>query len=261
MPNTGGVDSLPSPRVHLCEVVRTRQVTPRVQRVTVGGCGLAGFPVAGADAFAYLLLPPAGRDEMTIGLDFDWGQVRTMPRAERPRGAYYSVRHHRPDALEIDLDVVRHDDGVAAGWAVSAAPGDKAALWGPRVLFRPPEDTAWTLLVADDTGVPAMLSILDHLAADHRVLAVAEVADPAEVRAVQPGPCVDLRWVCRDRGARALDVVRSLRLPAGPGYAWGGGEHAWIQELDDVVADTHGLDAERRSFTSYWRHDRPTGLR
>lgn len=261
MPTDIGTEALPSPRVHFCEVVRTRKITPRVQRVTVGGCGLAGFPVAGADAFAYLLLPPAGRDEMSIGLDFDWGQVRSMPREERPRGAYYSIRHHRADALEIDLDVVCHDDGIAAGWAMAATPGDKAALWGPRVLFRPPEHTAWALLVADDTGVPAMLSILEHLPIDHRVLAVAEVTDPAEIRDVQSEPCADLRWVCRSRDEGAADVLRSLRLPPGRGYAWGGGEQAWIQQLDQVVADVHGLAAEQRSLTSYWRQNQPTGLR
>lgn len=251
---------LPPPRTHFCEVVRTRAVTPLVQRVTLGGCGLAGFPVAGGDAFAYLLLPPPGRTDMTIGPDFDWSQVRSMPRADRPRGAYYSVRHHRPEVLEIDLDIVRHDDGTASGWAADAAPGDKAALWGPRVRYAPPDDAAWTVLVADDTGVPAMLSILEHLPPDHRTVAVAEVADAAEVRAVEVGPCVDLRWACRAGGAKAVDALRALRLPRGPGYAWGGGEHAWIQEVQDVLGEVHGVDDRRRSLTSYWRRDRPTGL-
>ena len=252
---------LPPPRVHLCEVVRTRRVTPMVQRVTVGGCGLAGFPVAGGDAFAYLLLPPAGRSDMSIGLDFDWGQVRSMPKADRPRGAYYSVRHHRPDALEIDLDIVCHDNGIASGWAAGASPGDKAALWGPRVLFRLPDDAEWTLLLADDTGVPAMLSILEHLPADHPVTAVAEVATPAEVRVIERSSSIDLRWACRDRGERATNLLRNLRLPPGPGYTWGGGEHAWIQQLDTTIGEVHGIDADRRSLTSYWRRDQPTGLR
>jgi NADPH-dependent ferric siderophore reductase len=257
---TGVPDALPPPRVHLCEVVRTRRITPSVQRVTLGGRGLAGFPVAGADAFAYLLLPPARRDDMTIGVDFDWSHVRSMPKAERPRGAYYSVRHHRPDAFEVDLDIVCHDDGIASGWAATADRGQQAALWGPRVLFDLPPDAAWTLLAADDTGVPAMLSILEHVPVDHRVVAVAEVAGPAEVRDIEPGPCVDLRWLCRERGERAIDVVRALRLPPGPGYAWGGGEHAWIQAVEDA-AEIHGIEPDRRSFTSYWRRDRPTGLR
>lgn len=253
--------TLPPPRTHLCEVVRTREITPLVHRVTVGGCGIAGFTVAGRDAFAYLLLPPQGRTEMTIGIDFDWSQVRSMPKPDRPRGAYYSIRHHRPDVLEIDLDIVRHDGGVASGWAATAAPGDKVALWGPRVLFAPPDDTACTLLVADDTGVPAMLSILDHLPADHPVIAIAEVAGAAEVRDVDLSPSVDLRWVCRDGRGSATDVVRDLQLPSGPTYAWGAGEHDWIQELESLVGGIHGVGAERRSLTSYWRRDRPTGLR
>jgi len=256
----GGADALPPPRVHLCEVVRTRQVTPLVQRVTVGGPGLADFPVAGGDAFAYLLLPPAGRDVMSIGLDFDWGDVRTMPKEDRPRGAYYSVRHHRPDVQEIDLDIVQHDHGTASGWAATAVPGDEAALWGPRVLFALPDDAAWTLLVADDTGVPAMLSVLEHLPADHPVVAVAEVADADEVRHLEPGPCVVLHWARRDVGGCAIDVVRDLQLPPAPGYAWGGGEHALIRELEEIIGDVHGIDAAHRSLTAYWRRDRPTGL-
>lgn len=254
-------DALPPPRVHLCEVVRTGRVTPSVHRVTLGGCGLARFPVAGADAFAYLLLPPAGRHDLTIGLDFDWGQVRSMPKDARPRGAYYSVRDHRPEVLEIDLEIVAHDGGAASGWAAAAGPGDEAALWGPRVLFAPPAESGWTLLVADDTGVPAMLSILEHLPADHPVIAIAEVSGAAEVREVDTGPSVDLRWLCRDEGERAADVVGRLRPPAGPGYAWGGGEHAWVGALEDLVAEVHGIDSEHRSLTSYWRRDRPTGLR
>lgn len=252
---------LPPPRTRVCEVLRTRPVTRRVQRVTLAGPGLADFPAAGLDAFAYLLLPPAGRADLTIGADFDWSQVRSMPEDERPRGAYYSVRHHRPEVGEVDLDIVVHADGVASGWAATAAPGDPVALWGPRVLFDPPGDAAWVLLAVDDTGVPAMCSILEHLPAGLHVVAVAEVADAEEVRAVDPAPCVDLRWALRDRGERAIDVVGGLRLPPVPGYVWGGGEHAWIQAVEDLVGTVHGIDAGRRSLTSYWRRDRPTGLR
>lgn len=250
---------LPAPRTHLCQVVRTRRITPLVQRVTVGGPGLARFPVAGRDAFAYLLLPPAGRSAMSIGIDFEWSQVRAMPEQDRPRGAYYSVRHHRPEALEVDLDIVLHDGGAASAWAATAAPGDPAALWGPRVLFAPPDGVDWVLLAADDTGVPAMLSILDGLPADLTVFAVAEVAGAGEVRPGEVGTGVEVRWVCRDGGGRAAEVIAALPRPAGDGYAWAGGEHDWIAGLGEVVGDVHGIDAGRRCLTSYWRRDRPTG--
>lgn len=185
-----------------------------------------------------------------------------MPRHERPRGAYYSVRHHRPRDHELDLDIVVHEGGAASAWASDAGPGDPAALWGPRVLFQPPDDTAWLLLVADDTGVPAMLSILEHVPATVPVIAVAEVADAAEVRSVDPRPGIDLRWLCRDDlDSTACQVLRSVAVPEGPGYAWGGGEHQWIQDLDLFVHGELDLPPERRSFTSYWRQGSPTGLR
>lgn len=250
------------PHTYLTRVVRTCMLTPRVRRITLGGAGLGRFPAVGADSFAYLLLPPAGRRELTVGPGFEWADVRAMPRAARPRGAYYSVRHHRPDDHELDLDIVIHDGGVASGWASDAGPGDAAALWGPRVLFRPPDDTDWLLLLADDTGVPAMLSILEHLASPVPVVAIAEVAAADEVRAVAVAPTVDLRWLCRDDlGPTTCQVLRTLSRPDGTGYAWGGGEHAWIQELDRLLAVEHDLGEEQRSLTSYWRRGSRTGLR
>lgn len=262
MLNTQGSTVVAAPQTYLTRVVRTCMITPRVRRITLGGAGLGRFPTVGADEFVSLLLPPAGRSDLTVGPGFEWADVRAMPRSERPRGAYYSVRHHRPADHELDLDIVIHDGGAASTWAADAGPGDPAALWGPRVLFRPPDDTAWLLLLADDTGVPAMLSILEHLVSPVPVVAIAEVATAGEVRAVELPPTVDLRWLCRDDlGPTTCQVVRTLRRPDGPGYAWGGGEHTWTRELDRLLALQHDMGDEQRSLTSYWRRGSRTGLR
>ena len=102
MPNTRDADAFP--RVHLCEVVRTRQVTPMVQRVTLGGCGLAGFPAVGADAFAYLLLPPAGRSALP---DRVAGLVRRLPGLRAARLAV--PLDPDPLVLAKELEVVGGD--------------------------------------------------------------------------------------------------------------------------------------------------------
>ncbi|MFP3905898.1 MAG: siderophore-interacting protein [Acidimicrobiales bacterium] len=262
MPNANAVEALPTPRTWLVQVVHSHMITPRARRLVLGAPDLADFPNLGADQFAYLLLPPAGRTELTVDTGFQWSDVRAMPRHQRPRGAYYSLRHVRPAQGEIDLDIVMHDGGRASDWATDARVGDPAALWGPRVLFRPPDDVDWFVLMADDTGVPAMLSILDHLPADRPVIALAQVADADEIRPVTPRPHLDLRWFCPlDPGPSLAEALASLTLPEGTGYAWGGGERGWIQLLDRILADDHGLAASQRSLTGYWRHGVATSLR
>ena len=44
-----------------------------------------------------------------------------------------------------------------------ARPGDPVALWGPRTAYAPPAGTDWYLLVADETGLPAVAAILESL--------------------------------------------------------------------------------------------------
>jgi NADPH-dependent ferric siderophore reductase len=50
----------------------------------------------------------------------------------------YTVRRHRPEAGEIDVDVVLHDQpGPASRWAAEAPLGSDVGYAGPRVDFTP----------------------------------------------------------------------------------------------------------------------------
>lgn len=70
------------------------------------------------------------------------------------------------------LDLIREladDHGTALGVVLhdlnqAATVADRVVLLAEgRVRSAGPPDAAWTLLVADDTAVPAMLSVLEHL--------------------------------------------------------------------------------------------------
>src|SRR5690606_35241220 len=97
--DTTELDAIPT---FVAEVVAVQQNAPRMKRITVGGDDLARFVPKGPDQFLYLLLPPPGREELTVGTDFNWTAYREMPEEERPVGAYYTVRHHRPERNEIE---------------------------------------------------------------------------------------------------------------------------------------------------------------
>jgi NADPH-dependent ferric siderophore reductase len=258
-------------RTHLAVVDRAVQLTPRVRRITFAGDDLTDYRTVAPDDFLYLLLPPPGRTELTVGRDFDWISFYEMPEEERPAGSHYTVRHRRPEHGEIDIDFVLHDDpGPASGWAERARPGDPVALWGPRTTYRPPADVDWFLLVADETGLPATAAILEHLAGrfDGPVRVVVEVADAAEEQPLgtMPGqverPGLDdlqVTWLHRGTAAAGtttalFDAVTALDLPAGAPYVWGGGESRSMTRIRKHVRRQLGFPRDRVSLTGYWRH-------
>ena len=110
-------------------VARIEQRAHPFTRVTFRGGDLVHFRPIGPDQFLYLLLPPAGRTDLTIDASFEWSQYQQMPERERPIGAYYTVRHYRANEAEIDVDIVRHGhDGQVGTWLRQVGPGNPVAL-------------------------------------------------------------------------------------------------------------------------------------
>ncbi len=240
---------------HVTAVVRAERLRDRFVRVTFAG-GLERFRAVGPDQFVYVLLPPSGRDDLTIGTDFAWSDFYEMPEAERPIGAYYTVRHHRPERQELDCDVFLHDPaGPVSTWAATAARGAPAALWGPRTAWAPPPSTDRWLLVADETGVPAVEGVLDALPGGAAVTVVVELSDVAAVAHLDHA----VTYVHRGRAAAGstdllVESVRSLDLDPTGLYAWGGAESRAMRDVRRHLRDTVGLAREQVSMTPYWRH-------
>jgi NADPH-dependent ferric siderophore reductase len=280
----------PTPQIgtFLTEVKAVSYPTPRFARVTFGGSDLEDFASLGPAEFVYVLLPPPGREELTIDRGFTWGQVKDMTEEERPRGAYYTVREHRPEKAELDLDFFLHSEEVQEGaaahretslensasrWAAQAKPGDRAALWGPRTLYDPPPDTGWHLLVADETGLPALDTILRSLPRGVSVSAIVQVADESEEQTLYSEVKVDISWlhhlgssadvstdVSTGPGSPLIQAVRNLRFPEWTRnesiYVWGAAESDTVTALRRHLRDERGLDASALSLTPYWRHTR-----
>lgn len=247
-------------RTFLTEVVAVSDVHAHLRRVTFGGGDLVGFEPAGPDTFLYLLLPPPGRAELTIDQSFSWEQHGRMAPEEKPVGAYYTLREWRPEVAELDVLMVLHGDaGPASAWAVRARPGDPVALWGPRTAYHPPEGTEHLVLVADDTGLPAVAVILEQLSPGVRATVLAEVDGPEEHQELPSGPGIDVRWLHRD-GAPAgtttllADAVRALPAFGPATYVWGGAESRMMTAVRRHVRDERGLAREDVSLVAYWRH-------
>ncbi len=236
----------------IATVTRRRAITPRMARFTLA-----------APAFA-----DPGVEEPGEILTLGWcepGEELVMPeRGWRfPRGRpeqhwrNFTVRDHRPEAEELDVDFFLHGDvGRASAWAIRARPGDTVGYAGPRVHFRRDPAAAWTLLAADETGLPALLAIAESLPAGHRVVAVAEIHDDDERQPLEAAADVDLRWASREgrepgTTTALADALAAAPLADGPVQVWGGGEALAMRAVREHV---RGLDVAASDVLGYWKH-------
>lgn len=151
-------------------VARTERVTPHMVRVTLTGDDLRRFEYRGFDQWFRLAVPVddhARFDNLPERFDTRaYLRYLVLPRSTRPVIRNYTVRAFRPDVPELDVDFVCHGtSGVAAPWAESAEPGVEVAFIDQGCGWASvPAD--WNLLVADESGLPAVAGILRDLPRD-----------------------------------------------------------------------------------------------
>jgi len=246
-------------------VVRAERLSPTMVRVTFGGDGLADFVSGGRDQRLKLFLPRSHQETPVVPDDEDWfAGWRAMDPEVRAVMRSYTVCGQRRDPEEFDLDFALHGDGgPASRWAARARPGDRVAVLGPAVEdnagidFRPPHDTGWVLLTADETALPAVAGILEWLPAGTLVRAWIEVPHQEDLRQLPTEAEAEITWLVRgDRPQGSdlvLDAVRAAELPSGTPYAWIAGESGAVRALRRHLVGERGFDRREVEFTGYWR--------
>ncbi|MFT4296413.1 MAG: siderophore-interacting protein [Micropruina sp.] len=254
------------PRMFTAQVVRTERISPSFQRVTIASAELAEFDWRGLDHWFRLffpLAPDAGFRLPAVEGRLWWKSYLAIPDEQRPHCSNYTVAGYRRlgDHAELDIDVVLHwhDDrltGVAA-WSVAARPGGPVAILDQGVLFDPPRDTTGYLLVADESGLPAIRGILRDLPPDAVGTAIIEVPASGDVTGVQAPDGVTVHWVPRDEtgelvGARALRALEEVATPAASSYAFVVGESSLATQGRRTLHQA-GLPKERITFSGFWK--------
>jgi NADPH-dependent ferric siderophore reductase len=231
----------------IAPVVRVDDVSPQMRRVTLA---LEELPIEEPGEIITLLWPAAGEDLVLpeTGWRFPPGV------ADRQHARNYTVRAWDPGSGELDIDFFLHGDlGRAARWAESVTVGHAVGIAGPRVHWTTEPGYDWTLLVADETGLPALAAIAAEQPDDQRTICVIEVADAAEEQPLRD----DAIWLHRGEappGTTTLlaDTVAALELPAGAGRAWGGLEASAARAVRDHLRTERGLADV--TVLGYWKH-------
>lgn len=180
-------------------VLASRPITPGMIRVTFGGDGLADYPSTGiADEYMRFFFPNEETGRLHLP-HIDENGRWTYPDGgqEAIRCSTYTVRAHRPEANEIDIDFVVHEGGLASEWAQKARPGDRITVNRPRGICARPADTTWQLLVCDSTGIPALSRMLEQSPRNLQTRAFIEVAAPEHEQDLPHHDFATITWLHR----------------------------------------------------------------
>lgn len=241
--------------VHRVEVERVERLTPGMIRVVFRGAGLDGFVSTGVgDEYLRLFLPPEGFAEPVLPEGTPDGYWR-FPEGADTVVRTYTVRGWDPAQRRLTIDFVVHDGGVAATWAMGAAPGHVVGVNTPKALYAAPAELAWQLLVADATGLPAALRLAEQAPAGVRTRVVIEVPGPGHEQAVELPDGVELAWVHGGNGhapSRVADIVRAAELPEGPGYVWVAGEARATRHVRKYLRHELRLPSSSYKVVGYW---------
>ncbi len=220
-----------------------------MKRVILGGSDLEGFRLEEPAASVRLLLPSDDALEIPV-----WqGNEFLLRDGSRPTIRTFTPRRLDARALELHLDVVLHTSGIASTWAKTARRGDKATVSGPgRGYTIDPEATAF-ILAGDETAIPAICQLLEHLPPVPITVHLAVRHDDAKIDLHRD---VDVTWhVSSDEptlyealvtGIRTVELVPGVRI-------WAAGEAAAMQRIRKHLFDERGMARSHANVRGYWK--------
>jgi NADPH-dependent ferric siderophore reductase len=253
---------------HACfpvTVAAVAEPAPHVRRLTLTAPELRRLRTLGPDEFFGLLMPGVGQalpDLRTISGPNPRPVLADLPEHQRPDLRWYTVRAHRADRGEVDVDVVVHGDaGPGSAWVRRAEVGQVAAYQTGTACYRRGHG-GQQVIAGDETAVPAVAAILEQLEDDvvpHVFLEVPSVAtDLPGLPPVPRGSVVVLERGSAAPGSALLPALEAADLPELT-YGWVSGEQTLAADVRRHLVGVRGLPKTSVYFCAYWILGRPRG--
>lgn len=240
-------------------------LTPHYRRLTLAGEGLREYRTLGPDEYFGLVMPRPGQQLPDVarlaGANLR-GSLGELPQEERPDLRWYTVRRHRPELGEIDVEVVTHgDDGPGSAWVRRARAGQVAGFQTGSSCYRLGSAAGDQVIVADETAFPALCGILEQAGPGVRPHVFLEVPGAGVVPELPP--VTDGTVTVVERGDRApgqtvTEALAAADLPA-PSFGWACGEKELAASVRRHLVSERGMDKRRVYFCGYWILGRPRG--
>lgn len=255
----------------LAHVLRSERISPTFVRLTL--TGLDGLEPRGADHWCRLFFTRQGQDVLALPTrttEIGWYlQYLSTPKARRPWVRAYTLREVRAGVGEVDIDVALHEGeggrlGPAAQFALDARPGDRVGFLDQGIGFTPDHPHDWTLLIGDETALPAIAGICGSLPAVARGLAIIEIPTAGDRQHIEAPAGMEITWIARDEFSRpagrpgelALEALTRADLPEGSVHAHAIGEAALATGARRHLVQERGVPKRHVDFVGYWRYGR-----
>jgi NADPH-dependent ferric siderophore reductase len=224
------------------QVTETGSLTPSIHRLVVTAPGIEGLQYApGQDLMLRVPLPD-----------------------DRVVNRRYTIRKFDPVQRTVTIDVSLHGAGPGTDWIRAARIGERIDAIGPRgkITVRPNSD--WHLFVADETGLPGTLAMIEALPPGSIATAILEIDSPADEQ--EPGSHeadhLHVQWLHRlgrwspgDPSA-LRDAVASVDLAAGIGHVCVAAEAGVVRGVSRILTE-RGIRPDQISGKAYWRRGLP----
>ncbi|WP_422037702.1 siderophore-interacting protein [Roseibium sp.] len=241
-------------RPRILTVQSTRQLSPHLLRVTFAGPELEGFPLKHEGANCKLVLPRDGESRA----DFEAYFAPDGPEEKVHPVRTYTVRSHRPDKLELDIDFVVHgDEGPATRWAQAAKPGSYLGFFGPSQTKIAEFYADWYLLAADLSAMPIVEATLEAMPDEARGVAVFEVPSAEDIRDIKAPKGIDITWLIHEDphvpSTAQVAFVKSIDWRSGVLQTCIAGESSVIRSLRDYLHNDRKVPKKDTYISGYWK--------
>ncbi|WP_420403964.1 siderophore-interacting protein [Nisaea sp.] len=236
--------------LRVMRVLRTREISDWLLRMTLGGQDLSPFTERGLHVRLMIPRSPSCTEIVWPTIERS-GAVRFPSGEDELIVRVYTIRAISPERGEVEIDIVRHRGGAFSDWAETAKTGDRVGMIGPGGGGFPAG--GWLSIGGDDTAVPAILRILEARQGGdggHAVIGLRPHQEPLPVSLPQG---FSLDWVPLDMLPAALKTAASAHGAEQTG--WFAGEAEQAREIREHFKTALGLAPNRRYSAVYWRRD------
>jgi NADPH-dependent ferric siderophore reductase len=236
------------------QVLQNVQLTPHLQRLTLGGPALQGFPVPSNGAHIKLLLPQQGQ-VLTLPTVGPKGLI-WPPAQDRPVVRTYTVRQFDAEQQKLIVDFVIHDEyGPASYWAQHAQIGDDVGLAGPSGPARFNPNADYFLLAGDLSALPALSTVLEDLPEHAIGTALIEIPTEADQHNLQHPAGVNIVWLVSATPSALLpQAVLDLPWPEGSVSATVAGETEAVVQIRKYLRINKKLNVSHCYIVPYWKY-------
>ncbi|MGC5617612.1 siderophore-interacting protein [Georgenia sp. Z1491] len=232
-------------------------LTPSFRRVRITAPELAGVDRLGPDEYIGIYMPPAGTPlRLPAPAINPRGPLKKLPEAERPELRWYTIRAQEPGSDTIDVDVVATGhDGPGSRWIERVAVGDEIGVRVQSAPYGNAPAEGHHVLVADETGLPGMLAILDAHRGDpgRRFTAILEVPSRDLVTGEVDETEIDVVLRGEDPPGSALTPALAAADIDDATYGWACAEAAAVAGARRHLVKERGLDRRAVMYSGFWK--------